>query len=208
MDETTKERQIQNWVRKAQAGDRAAFGCLIEHFGRTVMQVARSIVGNAVDGDDVAQESFLRFYGSIDRVDPSRPLEPWLVRLTVNAARNHVSRHPGRRESSLDEAVLARRSGSPGPAGEMHRGDLRAALTEAMRTLSEREREVLILRDMQDLEVSTIAEALEISPITVRRLSSKGRSKVHRWFEGNRPELLSEFGKSGPVGEQSEGSSR
>lgn len=126
---------------------------------------------------------------SLERLDPERPIEGWIVRLTLNAARTARSRAPGRREEAWDAA-----GGGPSTAAEQGRGveaaQFRQALAVASGSLSEREREVLLLRDVEGLEVAVIAEALEISEITVRRQSSDARRKVLNWFKENRPEFL------------------
>ena len=59
-----------------------------------------------------------------------------------------------------------------------------------MEVLTEREREVMILRDLQDLDSATIAEALEITPVTVRRLSGEARRKVVEWMRRHRPDWI------------------
>ncbi len=51
----------------------------------------------------MAQEVFLRLFRSLARIDASRPLEPWLVRLTLNAAKSHVTRNPVRHEDELPD---------------------------------------------------------------------------------------------------------
>ncbi|MDQ7008513.1 MAG: sigma-70 family RNA polymerase sigma factor [Acidobacteriota bacterium] len=175
-------------IRRAQAGDAAAFDHLVRHYGRLVLSLARRIVRHSQDAEDVAQEAFLRFYRSLDRVDPDRPLQPWLVRLTLNAARNHVSRNPAQGEQPLTGEC---KGSAPGAAeASLAAGDIRKALTLALATIPERERVVFILRDLQGLEVRVIAEALKLSPVTIRRQSTSARHKVVAWIRLHRPDLL------------------
>lgn len=152
-----------------------------------VLAVARRVARSRDDADDIAQEVFLRFYRAIDRVDPERPLEPWLVRLTVNAARTQVARRPQRREDELDESTA---DPGRGPAAAVVQRQLREALNTAVGTLPEREREVFLLRDLEGLDAAVVAEALGISEITVRRQSCEARKKVAAWFRAHRPELI------------------
>lgn len=176
-------------VRRARNGDTAAFDELVARHGRLVLSLARKIVRNRTEAEDIAQETFLRFFRSLDRLDPARPLEPWLVRLTVNAARSQVTRRPQRREEQLPEE----RELSPGrgdPAVSLQNTQLRQALQAAIETLPERERLVFLLRDQEGLDAGTIAEALGVADVTIRRQSMEARRKVAAWFRQHRPELI------------------
>jgi len=176
-------------VRRAQAGDRDALDQLVVRYGRRVLSVARSVTRHREDAEDVAQEVFVRLMRSIERLDPERPVEAWIVRLTLNAAKTARSRAPGRREGGWEQAGDGPATGAE-QGRDLEAAQFREALGEASQSLSEREREVLLLRDVEGLEVSVIAEALDISEITVRRQSSEGRRKVLNWFKQNRPEYL------------------
>lgn len=191
-DSSQRERD-RRLLERAQAGDRRAFDALVSHYGAVVLAVARSIVRARGDAEDVAQEAFLRLYKTLARIDPERPLEPWIVKLTVNAARSHASRNPARRESSIESAAEYE-AGRGNPHSDMEAADARRVLREAADALTEREREVFLLRDVQGLPVALIAEALAVAPVTVRRLSSNGRAKVVAWIREHRPEMLARLG--------------
>lgn len=179
-------------IRRAQAGDSAAFDQLIRRHGGLVLGLARRVVRHRQDAEDVAQEAFLRLYRFIDRVDPARSLEPWLVRVTLNAARSHRSRNPSQGEEALEGEWAGK---ARGPEAALTAGEIRGALATALAGLPEREREVFILRDVQGLEVMVIAEALDLSPVTVRRQSTSARRKVVAWFRRHRPDLLGPQGR-------------
>ncbi|GAB4224806.1 MAG: sigma-70 family RNA polymerase sigma factor [Acidobacteriota bacterium] len=182
-------------IRRAQAGDAAAFDALVAQFGALVLRVARSIVGET-DAEDVAQEVFLRLYRALASVDPERPLEPFLVRIAVNAARTERGRRGRRREDVLEAA--RDRAGGAGPGAAVHADDVRRALLAASATLTERERLVFRLRDLEGLEAPVVAEALGIAAVTVRRLSGNARSKVIAWLRIHRPELVDGTGPDRP----------
>src|ERR1051325_4237880 len=71
---------------RAGAGDRAAFGALVERYAGQARRLARSILGNAEDADDAAQDGFLAALKALERYDPSRPFGPWLLCIVANAA--------------------------------------------------------------------------------------------------------------------------
>ena len=169
-------------------GDAAAFDALVARFGALVLRVARSIVGET-DAEDVAQEVFLRLYRAVGSVDPDRPLEPFLVRIAVNVSRSQRGRRARRREERL-EAAADREGRGPRTGAALHAEDVRRALLDASAALTERERLVFRLRDLEGLEVSVVAGALGIAPVTVRRLSGNARGKVVAWLRRHRPELV------------------
>jgi RNA polymerase sigma-70 factor (ECF subfamily) len=176
-------------VRRARRGDASAFDRLVGRHGRLVLSLARSVTRHRQDAEDVAQEVFLRFYRHLDRFDAARPVEPWLVRLTLNAARSHVRRAPAGREDGLESGAPARES-EGNPESDLLAADLRAALRRGAEALTDRERDVFLLRDVHGLTVELIAEALGVSPITVRRQSADARRKLTEWIRRHHPEML------------------
>ena len=176
-------------MRRAQQGERGAFDALVALHGRLVLSIARRILGDGPDAEDAAQEAFLRLYKAIGKVDPERPFEPWVVRVAVNAARSARAGRPARREEALDVDPAAT-GAEHAPDGALARRQLRAAIDEAKETLPRREREIFVLRDEEGLPVETIAAALGLSDVTVRRHSTEARRRLAAWLRANRPELL------------------
>ncbi|MDQ7006500.1 MAG: sigma-70 family RNA polymerase sigma factor [Acidobacteriota bacterium] len=176
-------------LRRARSGDPAAFDALVSRHGRLVLAVARRVTGHREDAEDVAQEAFLRFYRSLADFDFSRPVEPWLVRITLNVARSHLRRAPSRREEALPDRPLPGAPGS-GPEQHLEAAEIRRLLLAAADQLSERERLVFLLRDIEQLPSTLIAQVLEITEVTVRRQSSEGRRKVIAWLRRHHPEIL------------------
>lgn len=175
----------QDLLRRARSGDRSAFDQLVALHGSLVLTVARSITRHRQDAEDVAQECFLRLFQSLDRLDETRPLEPWLVTVTLNLARNRVARRPERTESELAETGFW-----ASPQDDlMKQADqvaLRKLLHEAVESLPTRMREAFVLRDVLELDVQWVAEALGITGVTVRRLSTEARSRIAQWIEKHR----------------------
>ncbi len=184
-----REHADQELVRRAQAGDRHAFDRLVLRHGEFVLSLAMRILGHRAEAEDAAQEVFLRMFRAIDRVDPARPLTPWLARVALNVARSHRRRHPGRKETALPENNAPRARGSS-PEEHIQGLDRRAALRAAIEILTHRQREAFILRDLQGMPADTVAQTLGISVITVRRLSTEARRRILAWMRSERPELL------------------
>src|SRR6266581_5458989 len=80
--------EIASLVRRIVSGDSAAFECVILRYERRVATLAMKLLGTKEDAQDAAQEVFLRTYKYLHRLDLQKPIEPWLMRMTVNVCRD------------------------------------------------------------------------------------------------------------------------
>ena len=179
--------QLARWIRGAQRGDVAAFEELVSLHERRVYGTAWRLLGRVEDAQDAAQEVFLRLYRSLSRIDPGRPLAPWLYRVTVNVCRD-LGRKRRRRGRWIGSSVeeLREESGlepEDPVAGPEHRAEAAQEMRrmlEILRQLPEKERTALVLRDLEGLSTAEVAEVLDSSPVTVRTQISRARLKLHR----------------------------
>lgn len=173
-------------VVQAQGGDWQAFNALMRRHERQVLGTARRLVATREDAQDVAQEVFLRLYRFLPRIDPSRPLAAWLYRVTVNVCRDAETRRQRRPTQSLDDAT--------GPVSEpvdpradtsavAELAEQRRVLEAALTTLTTKERQAIVLRDIEGLSTAEVASILETQEVTVRSHISRGRLKIHRFRE-------------------------
>src|SRR5256884_9038250 len=94
-------------VARALAGDRAAFGTLVERYAATARRVARAVLGDPDDADDAAQDGMLSALLKLEQYDPRRPFGPWLLRIVANAATDRRRRRTVRRVDPLDVGLTA-----------------------------------------------------------------------------------------------------
>jgi RNA polymerase sigma-70 factor (ECF subfamily) len=174
-------------ILEARAGDQAAFGQLVAHYEVRVQRTARRILGDADEARDAAQEVFLRFYRSLKRFDQRRDPLPWLYRITVNVCRSLLRqrrRQPLARASELGGEGSA---GMPATAPAQENGLVaRALLEQALERLTPREREVVVLRDLEGRSLAEVARAARCLQGTVRSHLSRGRLKIIRYLEEQR----------------------
>jgi RNA polymerase sigma-70 factor (ECF subfamily) len=177
------------WLRRAQSGDLSAFDRLMQLHEHTVFQIAVRLLRRPEDAQDAVQETFLRLFRFLDRVDPARPLAPWLYRLTVNACRDFGRQRARGETLALDEL--------PEPVAEGADADPAAALTAAERSrqlgdllsqLADKERAALVLRDIEGLTTEEVAEALGSTPGTVRSQICRARLKLRELRAGQAEE--------------------
>ena len=152
-------------VLRAAAGDRSAFGVLVERYAGVARRVARAVLGNPEDADDAAQDAMLSALVKLDQYDPRRPFGPWLLRIVANAATDRRRRRTVRRVEPLDVGLTA---GGPRPDTTAERRALGERLRQALAELPERRRVAVVLFDVEGYTHAEIAAVLGIPEGTVR----------------------------------------
>jgi len=168
-------------LERAMAGDRAAFDELIICYQARVLMTAWRLLGSREDAQDAAQEVFLRLYRHLRRVDPKRPLMPWLYRLTVNVC--HRMHHQRRRSEALPSEALDQAAVAVDYSGEITRAEQKRIIAAALETLSEKERAAVVLRDLEGLSTAEVANLLGSSETTVRSQISMARVKIRKFVD-------------------------
>jgi len=158
-------------VRRAQAGDRAAFGELVTRYMRRAYFAALGLVGSHDDALDLSQEAFARAYRARRSIDPDRPFFTWLYQILRRLCFNH-GRDQKARRARLERAAPwiegeARERASSDPSRAAERAELRARLAVAIQTLPAGQREMITLREFQELSYREIAEITGIPIGTV-----------------------------------------
>jgi RNA polymerase sigma-70 factor (ECF subfamily) len=170
-------------ARRAARGDPAAAEELARAHGPAAFRLARSLGLDEHDAEDVAQEVLVRLLGMLGRYDPERASLGTLVyRMTANAVadlRRKQAARPGRADTEVLRSAPAREAALT-PAAE-DPGQIRLAVLAAAQMLPERQRQVFVLHDLEELTVAEAAAALEISETNVRvQLCSARRSLRER----------------------------
>ncbi|HET9131449.1 MAG TPA: RNA polymerase sigma factor [Terriglobia bacterium] len=175
--ETAEVAQV---VRLVLSGDTAAFEHIIVRYERRVINIAMRILGCHDDAHDAAQEVFLRVFRYLHRLDLEKPIEPWLMRMTVNVCRDLGRKRRHHRATSLEhtpsEAMTAHSSGNP--STELEEEQQRQILWKALACLPENERVAIVLRDVEGLSTAEVSTILESPEVTVRSRISRGRLKL------------------------------
>src|SRR5512146_3172208 len=90
-------------IERARSGDDSAFNQIVQAYRKRILGTISRLIGRAEDVEDVAQEVFLRLYFSLDQLRTPEVFEPWLYRLTVNAAYDYLRRHRRRNEARMSD---------------------------------------------------------------------------------------------------------
>lgn len=147
----------------------------IQRYGKRLYGLCRKLCGNALDAEDLYQDTWLRVLRSIGSYDPQQPFEPWLTKICVNLYRNglrRMARSPfllfrtDREQECFFEQL-------PAPEGEDY-----ASLHEAIDALPEKLRLTVLLYYFRDMDVASTAAVLNIPPGTVKSRLSKARKQL------------------------------
>ncbi len=168
-------------VRRARAGDEAAFTELVERHQGRVYQHASRLMGNAQDAEEVLQDTFVQVFRNLDRFEERSRFSTWVYRIATNEALMRLRRVSRQREVALEDLPVAAvdraseelRAFARSPLDHVMDREIREALQRALEELPEEYRVVFVLRDVDEL---TNAEAAEILGLTVAAV----KSRLHR----------------------------
>ena len=169
----------QELIGRVVGGDAAAFGLIVKRYeGRLANAVCR-LIGSTEDARDVLQDTFVKAYENLEGFRGGSSLYTWLFRIAVNTSLSHRRKRkwmptaagtnpddPGVGEGWADPSA-------PDPADPLVAAETGALVQEALSSLDDDHRTVVVLRDIQHCEYQEIAEILEIPTGTVK-------SRLHR----------------------------
>ena len=181
--------QEQNWIQAAKNGDQAAFGHLVETYQKRVYALTVRMCPTRELAEEAAQEAFLSAWQGLPFFRGDSAFSTWLYRLASNACVDLLRKEGRHQGPSLDdEAVSAEVPDTrPTPEAAAEQKELRAQIEAGLRTLSPEHREVLILREIQQLSYDEIADALSLDLGTVKSRISRGRRQLRNFLmeQGN-----------------------
>lgn len=183
-------------VLQLQGGDLEALGTLYDRHRLMVYRTALAITSDPEEAADLLHDVFLRFYRFADRVDPCRPVKPWLYRITTNLAYTCIRRRKLWLKRLKEMAVILSRERRPTPHVIAEKGEQWRFVQEAVASLPFAQRVVVVLFYINDLTVQEIAEVLEVPIGTVKSRLHYGRRALKSQFGLDRamvPEVSYEF---------------
>ena len=181
-------------VERAIAGDESAFEALVRSHQRGVYNLAYRLLGNREDALDAAQDAFLRCYRALPRFRGDAAFRTWLLGIAINVCRTRLTGAARRQQRRTQDLTRAdSRTGErvpldlpdpgPGPESAAHAGELRGALAHALAGLSPDHREVLLLREVGELEYDEVAAALGCALGTVKSRIARARAALRLALE-------------------------
>lgn len=175
-------------VRRAQNGDRLAFGELIELYKDRLFNLAYRILGNRTDAEDILQDTFMKVYVHLNSYQADYKFSTWIYRIATNACIDRLRKRKS--DLSLDEESetsegtegtdLYARIASLGMSTEDSaiRNETHFEIRQAMESLPPSYRSVILLRYVHELSLQEISEAVNLPVSTVKTRIHRGREAL------------------------------
>ena len=182
-------------IKRAQGGDDRAFNEVVQAYRKRILGTIGRLIGRPEDVEDVGQDVFTRLYFSLDQLRTPEVFEPWLHRLTVNAAYDYLRRQRRRGESRMadlsEQQVImadAKASGEADHESERRR-KLREQVQELLSEVSEEDRVLLLMKEVEGLSLKELQEVYHVNENAMKVRLFRARQRVLKAFErlGGKP---------------------
>jgi RNA polymerase sigma-70 factor (ECF subfamily) len=175
-------------IRRAREGDASAFNQVVLAYRKRIFGTIARLIGRPEDVEDVGQEVFLRLYYSLDQLREPGMFEPWLYRLTVNAAYDYLRRQRRRMDSRMADlseqaVVMADAAASvKAEADELYREQVRDTVNGLLATVSEEDRILLLLKEVEGLSLKELEKIYHVSETALKVRLFRARQRVLKAF--------------------------
>ncbi len=174
-------------VEQARAGAARAFEELVRRHFRAAYAAALALLGNQMDAEDVCHDGFLKALERLEECRNPDKFGAWVVQIVRNRARNYREYRAVRSTVPLESTSAASRDDS---ARDLERNELRHLLEAAIGKLSEVQREVVLLHDLEGWKHREIARSLGISEVAARQHLFVARRQLR---ESLGPQIVKEY---------------
>ena len=172
MDETL-------WIQQARRGDVGSFGRLVRAYQTDVYNLAYRMLGDRMEAEDAAQETFLRAFQHLDRYDPDRPFRTWLLSI----ATHHCIDRLRRRRPALPLDPDHRGESNPDPEETLVRKETQEAVQRLIQRLPPTDRAVVLLYYWHGEPLREIAQVLGLTVSAVKSRLHRARWRLARELE-------------------------
>ena len=169
-------------LKQAAGGNRQAFHQLMDRHGDRLYRIAKSLVGNAADAEDVVQETFIGAFRGAGKFEGRSSVKSWLTRIAITQAAKFWRSRKGKRDLPLDTQRLA---GADSSANSV---DAKLDLQWCLQQLSAEHREVLVLREMDGMPYGEMAEVLNVPRGTIESRLFRARAELKKKLRDYTPD--------------------
>jgi len=179
-------------VKRARDGEGAAFNQLVAAYRKRILGTIGRLIGHPEDVEDVGQEVFLRLYFSLDQLRSAEVFEPWLYRLTANAAYDYLRKRRRRMESRMadlseQQVVLADALAS----GKVDRDEgqrtwIRDTVDSLLAGVSDEDRVLLMLKEVEGLSLKELGKIYHVNENALKVRLFRARQRVLKSFRASR----------------------
>ena len=176
-------------IKSAQSGDAGAFNEIVRAYRKRILGTIFRLISRPEDVEDVGQDVFVRLYFSLDQLRAPEVFEPWLYLLTVNAAYDYLRKR--RRSADVRMADLSDEqlkmadaaAGQKESAKQEDREQLRETLAVLMDQVSEDDRILLGLKELQGLSLKELREVYGVNENVLKVRLFRARQRVLKAYD-------------------------
>lgn len=187
-------------IKRAQDGDESAFNQVVLAYRKRILGTISRLIGRPEDVEDVGQEVFLRLFFSLDQLRTAEVFEPWLYRLTVNAAYDYLRRQKRRNESRLadlseQQVVMADATASSRKDGEEQgKRRTREFVHGLLQAVSEEDRVLLTMKEVEGLSLKELEKIYGVNENALKVRLFRARQRVLKAFEAEQARTAAKTG--------------
>jgi RNA polymerase sigma-70 factor (ECF subfamily) len=167
-------------LKQCRKGDELAWESLVRQFQGRVCGIAWHYLGNLEEARDIAQEVFIRVYRNLGVNVDAQNLFPWIIRITRNACIDHARRkkaRPPADDIAVEEVQNHPMSGQ-NPEDELAAKMRRQLIYRALQQLTGLNREIIVLKEIEGMQMEAIAELLGVPLGTIKSRSNRARIEL------------------------------
>jgi len=175
-------------IERARNGDEAAFNQVVQAYRKRILGTIARLIGRPDDVEDVGQEVFLRLYYALEQLRTPEVFEPWLYRLTTNAAYDYLRKQKRRKESRMsdlsEQAVIMADAAAGGKvdAEENRRTKIREQVQSLLGKISEEDRILLMMKEVEGLSLKELEKVYKVSENALKVRLFRARQRVLKAF--------------------------
>jgi RNA polymerase sigma-70 factor (ECF subfamily) len=179
-------------IERARDGDAAAFNQVVSAYRKRILGTIGRLIGHPEDVEDVGQEVFLRLYFSLDQLRSAEVFEPWLYRLTSNAAYDYLRKKRRRMEARMADLSEQQMMIADAMAGEkVDRDDtarkrIREEVDSLLGAVSEEDRVLLTLKEVEGLSLKELGKIYHVKENALKVRLFRARQRVLKAFAASR----------------------
>ncbi|MEX2260861.1 MAG: sigma-70 family RNA polymerase sigma factor [Bryobacteraceae bacterium] len=173
-------------IERARRGDGVAFNQVVLAYQKRILGTIARLISRPEDVEDVGQEVFLRLYFSLDQLRTAEVFEPWLYRLTVNAAIDYLRKQRRRQESRMadlseQQVMLAdAAAGGKQDLEDQRRKGLREMVDSLLGAVSKEDRTLLTLKEVEGLSLKELEKIYQVNENALKVRLFRARQRVLR----------------------------
>lgn len=192
-------------IEKVLGGDANAFEELVLRYEKTVYNLALRMVGDRDDAFDMTQEAFIKAYGSLSSFRGDSKFSVWIYRITTNVCLDFLRSKSRKQQVSLtvsdddEDAQLDIPDPSSDPEQQLIKKISMQSVEEGLKTLPDKQRQILVMRELGGMSYAEIGAALSLEEGTVKSRIFRARKRLCAFLldSGNIPDSLASKGMKG-----------